>query len=537
LSSNNSSLTHAARVTRTSGGQVVPARETPAHLRDKDNLRRAVKVGADLVRVGLKNPGDARGFWRGALLLRSDTKDAVLKRLSRLPDVKLVELDPLLPIVTFRVPSAEALDAIAADSSVDYVEPALVPSSDLTLHDGCAVADWNGSPLYSMPNGMADKIGDAFKETLVDRAWSYANGAGVTIGYVDSGIDNSGSWPEISAMSGRLTTLQPNSGGCSHGTRMALVTAGPANGTGSVGVAFYASVIMSDLGGTVFPSGTNAYDALHRLYLSGGMPAGSKIIAFGFGLSGEYPAFSDLIDLGYYTRGFAFFSPAGSVDRGLPVVYPATKPEVFAVTARISTFEWHTKAHVGPEVDGVAIAPVYVGGPISKPNASLDVTSAATAQVAGVAALVLERFPTLTNSQLYNRLRSTAKEFCGPTYGGNLKIINAEAAVGGLCVPVGQFSAIEYWFSPYGPSTYTHHYCLQYSGGIQPNVTIEHVTPHPSIPLCGSVTFGAPTGPVGDITIKATIRDNYAPNDPPIIQYFRIRARQMICPPENPNCF
>jgi hypothetical protein len=54
------------------------------------------------------------------------------------------------------------------------------------------------------------------------------------------------------------------------------------------------------------------------------MPAGSKVIIFGFGLSGESIDIADLIEFGYYHRGFAFFSPAGSAASWLPVVFPAS---------------------------------------------------------------------------------------------------------------------------------------------------------------------------------------------------------------------
>ena len=97
------------------------------------------------------------------------------------------------------------------------------------------------------------------------------------------------------------------------------------------------------------------------------MPSGAKIIHLGFGLTGEYSDLDDLLDLGYYTRGFAFFAPAGSLSSGLPVVYPAYKPEVFAVTARKSVWEAEDKAHTGPEVDGIAFSSAFVSGSPNQP--------------------------------------------------------------------------------------------------------------------------------------------------------------------------
>lgn len=297
-------------------------------------------------------------------------------------------------------------------------------------------------------------------------------------------------------------------------------------------------MISSDHGGSVLPGPTNAYDAIQRLYLAGDMPTGSKIIVFGFGLTGTYPDMEDLIHFGYYNRGFAFFSPAGSASSALPVVFPATMPEVFAATARTSVATPHPLAHTGPAVDGIAFAPVFVSGPNGS-QSSLDVSSAATAQIGGVAALVLQKFPSLSNLQLYNRLKATTREFCGPSYGGVNGIINAEAAVGGLCVPSAQFAPVTYEFVPGGATSYTHQYCFQYSGGVYPVA----VTTHPSGanitgPHCGSITFGPGSSGVSyTIPIQFTVSDNYAPGNPPI-QYTRlITVTTSTCPWWNPFCF
>ena len=143
---------------------------------------------------------------------------------------------------------------------------------------------------------------------------------------------------------------------------MISVAAGAINGVGSIGIAHSASVISSDVGNTVLPAGVNANDAVQRLYMSSGM-TNAKIVAFGWGLTGVYPDLNDLIDLGYYDRGFAFFSPAGSFSSSLGVVFPANKSEVFAATARSSLSTPHPQAHTGPEVDGIVFAPIFVSGP------------------------------------------------------------------------------------------------------------------------------------------------------------------------------
>lgn len=523
------------RLTKNARGDVVPERPTPANsVRDKEFLYWTAMANGGLVRVGMKDSAASRGIWHGEILVSDDQRMSILKRLADQRDVEIVDRDALLPALKVKVHSRAALASLSNDPNVDYVVPVVVPDGEFAVHDGCAAAPWtNASTLTTVFGG--DTISGPFRELFVDRAWSYATGALVSLGWADTGIDTGGSWGEVNAMAGRLTTLLPNSGGCTHGTRMILTAAGPANGSGSIGVAYNASVISSDVGGTVVPSGGNAYDAVHRLFLAGGMPSGSILIAFGFGLTGVYPDLDDLIDLGYYSRGFAFFSPAGSASSSLPVVFPASKTEVFAVTARLSLSTPHPNAHTGAAVDGVAFVPVFVSG-IGGAAKQLDITSGATAQVAGVAALVLQKFPSYTNANLYARLKNTAREYCGPANGGIVGIINAEAAVNGLCIPPGQFSEVSYTFYPGAPITATIGFCLSYSGGGHASSVVYWPTPNPSNPNCGSVTFGYPTPPYGTISIPAYVWDDLAPGNPPILNYFRIKVNVFTCPPETPNC-
>jgi hypothetical protein len=192
---------------------------------------------------------------------------------------------------------------------------------------------------------------------------------------------------------------------------------------------------------------------------------------------------------------------------------------------------------VGAAVDGIAFAPVFVTGNLGVQQSSLDASSAATALVGGVAALVSRKYPSLTNAQIYDRLRSTSREFCGPENFGVNKIINAEAALGGLCVPPAQFSVPTYSFFPNGPTQYTHSYCFQFSGGVAPVATVHHTNPHPTLPGCGFITVVPnPTDSVSYISVSASVYDSWTSN-PPISGLFRVKVvTQLGCPPAYPNC-
>ncbi|MCU0615602.1 MAG: S8/S53 family peptidase [Gemmatimonadaceae bacterium] len=489
------------------------------------------------VRIGLKPERANRGVWRGVSLLDEEDRKAIRLDLAEFDSLTLHDDDPLLPIVNARVASRSVLRLLRSHPNVDYVSP-MFPDAEGEIpmsNSGCDPQAWNTGPLFHTTIG-GDLYSSSFAEAMIVRGWEYMSNVlgSSSIGYVDTGVDPI-AWPEVGALS--ITVVGPNNGAnCSHGNRMISVTAAPRNGVGSVGVAFGTHVVSSDVGSSVWPAWSDSYSAVHRLLLAGGMPPGSRVIVLGFGLAGEYSDLRDLIEFGFYQRGFAFFSPAGTNVPLKMVVFPATMPEVFAVTARSSLSQPHPSASVGSAVDGIAFAPVFVSG-AGLSLSELDASSAATALVGGVAALVSRKYPAFTNIQLYERLKSTSREHCGPHHAGVTKIINAEAALGGLCIPPGQFDEVTYSFFPGSPSSYTHSYCLQFSGGVTPVATVWHQNPHPTLPGCGSIHVVPDVSqPVSYMSVRAEVADPWTLNAP-LEFYFRVKVvTQLTCPPSNPDC-
>lgn len=322
---------------RTLDGVDVPARsEASRKVSESDFVQRAIMDNGGWVRIGLKDPLAARGVWHGEWLLSKESRDAAARVIADVDSIEVVSEDAILPAVVVRVKNVGALQALRKNPNVDYISPAFHRDDAVSSMDsGCGNEPWGGGPLYQASVG-GDVYSGSFNEAQVPRAWEYLNNAatGSAIGYVDTGVDQTGAWPQISAAS--ITVVGPNNGDCSHGNRMISVTAAPRDGIGSVGVAFGNQVIASDHGGSVVPGFADVYSAIQQLYLAGGMPTASRVIIFGFGLAGEYSDVRDLIEFGYYQRGFAFFSPAGSNHPFGTVVFPAYLPEVFAVTARLS---------------------------------------------------------------------------------------------------------------------------------------------------------------------------------------------------------
>jgi len=494
--------------------------------------------------VGIKRSDEPRGIFRGRWYITLDEVRRLANGLDSLDGVDLVRLDSILPTAVFRVAAEDAVEALLSRADVDYLDHVVLPNTELRLNNGCSVPALSAAhPL--VPAGGTNLVSQRVADVHVLRAWNYGlDGTGVSIGWSDTGIDLApGAWPAIGDLFvSQLIVLSPNNGAdCSHGNRMAIVSSAPGTTTESKGVAPRSIVVSSDQGASSViydPSAGGPFASLARLASSLALQFGPRVIAIGWGTEFTMSSIGDLIDNMYYIQNFAFFAPAGSTEFGTQwgVVYPARKVEVFAVTARLSADTPHPASHVGHEVDGIAFAPVFLSGP-GGTRISLDRSSAATSQVAGIAALVLQRYPTLTPFSLYHRLRSTAREYCGPAPAPVIGIINAEAAVGGLCVPYAQFGEVTYQFANGYPAQYTHNYCLQFSGGISPQYLVSHHVPDPGDPRCGSVTFGPdPQNPDATITIQALVWDAGAPANAPISGAFRIRVRTLGCPPNEPDC-
>jgi hypothetical protein len=117
-------------------------------------------------------------------------------------------------------------------------------------------------------------------------------------------------------------------------------------------------------------------------------------------------------------------------------MFPASHYLVLAVSASADDGTRPSSAHYGPKVELVA----YTEGPTTglnrrypyDPLDKVGGTSAATAVVSGIAALIRSRYPTSNAAAVRNRLTSSAGPICGmpPAW---MPLVNAVAAVGGIC--------------------------------------------------------------------------------------------------------
>ncbi|WP_406114878.1 S8 family serine peptidase [Kitasatospora purpeofusca] len=265
-----------------------------------------------------------------------------------------------------------------------------------------------------------------------EAVWPLSRGAGVTVAVIGSGVD-AGAGSGTGALAGRLT-LGPRLHGdgdagrdcVGHGTALATLVAGrrPADG-GPSGVAPAAKVLA--VAATDDAGSTNA-DLLAR-GIRAAADGGARIGLVAAPIAEAAPALADAV--GYATaKGMLLVAPVGPDNQAVNApVYPAGYPGVLAVAA-IGSDGAPAGAGVSDSGGGSAGSAGGAAAALGPGRTSrVDVTapgegllaagpgggtftasgpSYAAALVAGTAALVLGRSPSLTVEQLADRLRSTA---------------------------------------------------------------------------------------------------------------------------------
>ena len=121
---------------------------------------------------------------------------------------------------------------------------------------------------------------------------------------------------------------------------------------------------------------------------------------------------------------------------GSNVIYPANIPEVIAVGAILNNGNLSTYSNIGPLTDVVAFGGGIPGdivtlGRSNSYNTTFNGTSAACPQVAGVAALMLQADPNLTEVEVRQLLQSSARDLGTSGFDNNFGygLVDAEAAV------------------------------------------------------------------------------------------------------------
>lgn len=430
-----------------SAGQPIPTRreQRPGTLIEKSDaeLWSYVQFSEGRVAVGLKQPGVARGVWRGKVLVdrnqRAQGRAAVLAQ----PGVQLVSEDDLLPVIEVRLADQAALSAIRKLPFVDYVEPVLIPQElpQFAGIGGCGWGStWTGDRQYT---STGDVYSQKFTGMGIPSAWSYSSGSGIKIGLIDSGI-SSGQGQFMSTFTagqsyGRtLTLLRISSQSsvydeCGHGTRMAGIISAPWDGQSVGGIAYRASLISVRHASGV--AAVSSSDAKASVRLAN--QYGAQVIVMAWESLNWLWQVSDEIEYWHYSRQVLFFGAAGTsgcwdgiLDSN--VIFPADMPEVVAVTGvTYPNGGVPCGIHHGSDVELTSYLDVPSTGRYTADVVGMGGSSNATAVAGGIAALVWSRNPWMTRDQLRARLHQTAAFYPSRHSEQGYGLINAYRAVTG----------------------------------------------------------------------------------------------------------
>jgi serine protease len=363
----------------------------------------------------------------------------------------IVEDDPILPVITFRITDPEAITFLYNLENVRYIEPMdYWPTEAERSSSGC---DGSSDPLFTQDYTTlvpGCKLPWNYTNVSIPTAWNVSQGQGITIGIIDAGISSSqtllgSQFNQGYSNNGRTISTDYTYGSgaftsCAHGTSMSGLAAGPRNSLhATTGVAYKANLHFIRACEDVVLNTSSERTAVKNALVRMGNKANLKIISMSIGTPFSSSLLLDGVNYAY-GMGKLIFAAAGT-SYGLTswwgVIYPAAYPNCLAVTGVDENSETCSNCHDGNSVHftipmerssnadrntlslaPIGVSPTYVGG-----------SSSATAMSAGIAALVWSAKPTLSRQQVLAALRNTAQyypAFKSNTGYGNL---NAAAAV------------------------------------------------------------------------------------------------------------
>jgi subtilisin family serine protease len=303
-------------------------------------------------------------------------------------------------------------------------------------------------PAAASPADLVRAQQDWVLEMLgVESAWPLSEGANVTVAVIDSGVN-----PDVSDLEGAVTTgsnftdlntpaSNPHWG--QHGTWMASIIAGRGNGydddDGIIGVAPKSKIISIRVIPDMNDPGYKQYDqepeAQIQDELADGITEAVRDHAEVISMSIGYSAPSGTVRAALqdaYDHGIVLVASAGNSgdndekhtrggDHGYaPVSFPAEYPGVLSVGA-VNHGRQPTSFSSGNL--SVKVAAPGEGVPAQGRNGeyyTVNGTSPACALVAGVAALIKSKYPSLSPAKVMEALTTTAKQ---PMSGGAYNVL------------------------------------------------------------------------------------------------------------------
>jgi type VII secretion-associated serine protease mycosin len=302
------------------------------------------------------------------------------------------------------------------------------------------VAQQTATPVAADPSPL---FGDTVRDdqwqlqTLdMPDAWTYADGAGVTVAVIDSGVDATHPDLQGQVLPG-LDLVNRDGDGDSdevgHGTTVAALIAGRNDDArGVVGIAPKAKILPV----RVLNEENRYNDAL--IVAKGvrwAVDHGARVINLSLGGNGSSAALAAALDYAF-AKDVVVVACTGntSASTSSNVWYPAREPGVVAVAGLDKNGdELWSGSITGPETVVTAPATQLVGARSGGTYWQVQGTSFAAPMVAATAALIRSRWPAMPAGEVINRIIKTARDR-GPT--------GRDATYGfGMVNPVGALTA------------------------------------------------------------------------------------------------
>ena len=376
----------------------------------------------------------------------------------------LIFEDEYLTVLDMKVLQRETIAELRKNENIRYLEPSGYSyfqngTEKSSLSDsGCGFdADAISPDDYTTiaPNA---RMPWNFPLHHIDDAWALSTGRGITIGVVDTGIS-----PEQSLLnsnfnngdsSGRTVekygvyidsfwpwsrkTDGPNDK-CGHGTSMTAAATAPRNTMGlPVGVAYNSNLISYRASSDVLLNGYQEQKGVARAITELGRRGDVKIISMSMGYIYSINRVRDAIRYAYSQNKLIFCAGGTSTSftNFLDVVFPASMSETVAVTGieEGSGYDECDACHKGSTIDFTIVMErgnnnhVPVLGYYDTTDDYVGGSSVATANAAGIAALVWSRYPNWTRDDVLNKLTLSADLYPNrnESYGwGNLNALQA----------------------------------------------------------------------------------------------------------------
>ncbi|MBI4064210.1 MAG: S8 family peptidase [Elusimicrobia bacterium] len=261
-------------------------------------------------------------------------------------------------------------------------------------------SDPRGEPGEDMPWGVAS--------VWAPDVWGLAEGNGVKVCVVDSGIDREHFDLKANIAGGKNFWDDPSNPGddyqdeLGHGTHVTGIIAASRNNLGLVGVAPQSFIYVSKVFG---PQG---FTSISRIIAGVDycISVGAQVVNMSLGTYDDFEAFHAVIRKAY-DQGVVLVAAAGNSSI-FGVAFPAAYPEVISVAALDENNQPAWFSSRGERVDliapGVDVPSTYPPGSYR----GLSGTSMASPHVAGIAALFLSYRPGTDSRDVKHILKSTA---------------------------------------------------------------------------------------------------------------------------------